>query len=86
MRGNKLCNFNAHSPCARPRSKRDDCGDQLVFERRPASGLRTPDPCLFVMESLSWGGGAGKTGTHVVRWGLRVYPCSQFCVVDVFVL
>jgi hypothetical protein len=38
------------------------------------------------MEPLSWGGGAGEKGTHVVRWGMRVYPCSQFCVVGVFVL
>ena len=52
----------------RGRGARADCGEHLVFERRPDDRSFIPDPHLFVLKYLNWGGGggAGKKGMHVV--------------------
>ena len=54
----------------RVRGTRADCGEQLVFERRAANGYFIPDPSLFVVTYLNWGGEGGvcKKRRYVVRW------------------
>ena len=52
----------------RGRGARADCGEHLVFERRPDDGSFIPDSHLFVLKYLNWGGGggAGKKGMHAI--------------------
>ena len=62
----------------RGRGARADCGEHFVVERLSTDGF-IPDPRLFLLNYLNWGGGGGtgKKRNACCFWEMRVYLCCN---------